>query len=413
MEILRPKSMFRSLSISICLFSMFHAYGQRDEIVLNNPSFEERPHKGVSAHDIGIRGWYDCGELIFPAESPPDIHPINAWYVTKNPSEGISYLGMVVRDNDSWESVSQRIRVPIQEGKCYSYSIELARSRYYISGSKLSGTMENYTEPAVLRIWGGTGICGRQELLAESPTITNHEWETYEFEFQPGRSLNYFTLEAFYKVPVLFPYNGHLLLDNGSVIKEIPCDDEPLFASVEKLPPIPDEPEPAPVKKSVTVKETAAASSTGSTPVMEEPEPEKKPSRLVAGLDAKTIREGQVIRVDNIYFAADSSRIRDESEEVLDEIYTFLRDNKNIVVEIGGHTSTMPSHEYCDNLSSNRAREVAQALMRKGISPKRLTYKGYGKRKPLIRNDKFDMAARKKNQRVEIKILSISYSDTE
>ena len=93
----------------------------------------------------------------------------------------------------------------------------------------------------------------------------------------------------------------------------------------------------------------------------------------------------------------------------MDEIVEFLNRNKNVVVEVGGHTSTGPPNSYCDNLSSKRAKGVATYIAKKGISTKRLYYKGYGKRKTIIVDDRRDMTARKKNQRVELKILMTDY----
>jgi len=90
---------------------------------------------------------------------------------------------------------------------------------------------------------------------------------------------------------------------------------------------------------------------------------------------------------------------------VLDEIFDFLDSNKKVVIEIGGHTNNIPSHEYCDRLSSSRAKNVASYLYNKGISQQRIAFKGYGKREPVASNE--SLAGRKKNQRVEIKILSI------
>lgn len=399
----------RATLICFLLFvSVSLAYTQDDELILNNPSFEDIPHKGGAQPDQGIRGWYDCGEIQFPRETSPDIHPINAWEVNTPASEGRTYLGMVVRDNDSWESLSQRLKQPIEEGKCYRFSIDLSRSSYYVSASRITRNIENYTEPAVLRIWGGTGVCGRHELLAESSTVANNEWQTFEFEFEPSRDVNYFTLEAFYEVPVLIPYNGHLLLDNASVIEQIPCDGDNLFAveEVRKTKSAPN-PKPAPATK-----ETPQVQEEIVTGYIEDvtDEPTKKPKVLEA-LDATKVKKGQTIRIENLYFDANESSITDDSYEVLDEIYDFLQGNRNIVIEIGGHTNTIPESKDCDVLSSNRAKEVAGYLVRKGVSPKRLKYKGYGKRKPIIKNDKYDLSARAKNQRVEIKILSLTYSE--
>jgi len=56
-------------------------------------------------------------------------------------------------------------------------------------------------------------------------------------------------------------------------------------------------------------------------------------------------------------------------------------------------------------LSTDRAKIVAEYLVDKGIPAERLTYKGYGKRKSIASN--LTKEGRKKNQRVEIKILTI------
>jgi outer membrane protein OmpA-like peptidoglycan-associated protein len=90
---------------------------------------------------------------------------------------------------------------------------------------------------------------------------------------------------------------------------------------------------------------------------------------------------------------------------VLDELYQFMSSNSDISIEIGGHTNDIPPDDFCDRLSTTRAKAVADYLMRKGISDERVKYKGYGKRQPLFPN--VNVANRKRNQRVEIKILSM------
>jgi len=86
-------------------------------------------------------------------------------------------------------------------------------------------------------------------------------------------------------------------------------------------------------------------------------------------------------------------------------VYSFLKEYIDVSVEIGGHTNGTPPHKYCDKLSKERAKAVAQYLVRKGIPANRLKYKGYGKRKPIANN--LTKEGRIKNQRVEIKILKI------
>lgn len=393
------------LMIIICFCAM-GMNAQFDTISLSNPSFEDYPRKGsyytnaMEAQRNNIKGWYDCGIINFRSETAPDIHPSDFWSNTKQPSHGKTYLGMVTRDNDSWESVSQEMSGTLKAGECYSFSVELSKSERYLSGSRLNGSDKpnfNYTTPIVFRVWGGYGHCGTAELLAESIPVNNSKWETYTFKLSPKANYKYITFEAFYKVPVLFPYNGHVLVDNCSKIIQINCEEE--IAMVEKKP----------VKALPPHKQVKKQPKKEVVEVVKEKPVETvavaKPAKKILNLDRSTIRKGQTIEIQNLYFKADIASINRDSYEVLDEVYDFLKNNSDIFIEIGGHTNGTPSHEYCDKLSKDRAKVVAEYLAEKGIPGERLKFKGYGKRKSIASN--LTKEGRKKNQRVEIKILSI------
>ena len=387
-----------------CWF-LANALFAQEPIKLNNPSFEDMPR-----HSKAPGGWYDCG---FPGESPPDVQPSQSesesiFSVRQIAQNGNTYLGMVVRDNDTWEMVGQRLASPLEKGQCYEFSLALCRSEYYVSQSRLTNEAVNYTTPIKLRIWGGHGDCGKSELLAETPLVINTRWLEYNFKFEPKRNHTYILLEAFFKTPTLFPYNGNVLVDNASEIIPIPCSTE-----VPEIPmelPIPEEPAEEPVAlNNPTVPVPKTPVTQPAEPVVETSEPIAAippKDRILKDLDRKTIQKGQTIRIDKLYFAPDQVKPSDDSYEVLDEVYDFLSANADMVVEIGGHTNTIPSHEYCDRLSTNRAKSVVDYLIRRGIAETRLQYKGYGKRQPLFRNDKTVKANRVKNQRVEIKVLS-------
>jgi outer membrane protein OmpA-like peptidoglycan-associated protein len=127
--------------------------------------------------------------------------------------------------------------------------------------------------------------------------------------------------------------------------------------------------------------------------------------RIMKELAGGALRSGQTIQMQKLQFDADSTNLRDDALPILDEIYVFLQDNPTIAVEIGGHTNNLPPAEYCDMLSTARARAVAEHLVQKGIDPERVFYVGYGKRNPLFSNATED--GRRRNQRVEIKILRL------
>lgn len=363
--------------------------GQTDTIYLTNPSFED--HAQTSKPP---RGWsYNCG---FPAESPPDTHPSpeGSFDVVKPAYDGNTYIGMVVRDNETWESVSQRLSQPLEAGQCYEFSIMLARSELYISVSQASGGDANYTTPVKLKIYGGYDYCSRNEVLGETKEVVNHRWLKYKFKFEPTENFSFITFEAFYKTPTLFPYNGNVLLDDASSIVPVPCNESLVVQEVPDPIPAPVIPKPAPVipKPAPVVPPT--------------PQPEPKKDVTLEGVERSDMKEGQVIRLNNVYFEADSTNVTLNSHEALDNIFDFLETNKDVVIEVGGHTNSRPDHSYADNLSNKRAKSVMDYLVAKGIPQDRIKYKGYGKRSPISTNS--TPAGRKLNQRVEVKILNFN-----
>lgn len=199
------------------LFLLLFPFAAFAQIIpLANPSFED-----FGRHSHVPRGWYDCG---FPGESPPDTQPDpnNYFQVSKNPHQGRTYLGLVARDNNTWESVSGKLPQKMEKDTCYTFSIFAARSETYISTSRVTEEQANYNTPLVLRVHGGFDYCDKQELLAESDLITNTKWEELQFAFQPLAKYTHIVIEAFYRTPTLFPYNGNVLLDDVQLIKG--CD---------------------------------------------------------------------------------------------------------------------------------------------------------------------------------------------
>ena len=108
----------------------------------------------------------------------------------------------------------------------------------------------------------------------------------------------------------------------------------------------------------------------------------------------------------NVFFAFDSWELRDESIPELERLFTLLKNKPGLVVEIGGHTDSTGPDEHNLILSENRALAVRDYLIRRGLSPERLKYKGYGEKVPLFDNDTEE--GKRKNRRTEIRILEIS-----
>lgn len=191
-------------------------FSQLDTIHLMNPSFEDYPMAG----NVPI-GWKDCG---FPGESPADTHPSGQFAVTKYAADGNTYLGLVTRDNDTWEMAGQKLTEPMIAGQCYIFKLTLCRSELYVSPSRETNTETNYVDPIKLKIWGGNSFCDKKETLGETPVVDHSDWDDYVFTIAPDENHRFILLEAFYQVPVIFPYNGNLLIDNASPIIPVSCD---------------------------------------------------------------------------------------------------------------------------------------------------------------------------------------------
>lgn len=385
------------MSASVC---------QAQDVRLTNPSFEDVPHMG--AEGTSIEGWFDCGRVLFRGATPPDIHQGSSgfWEHELGTHHGKTYLTLVVREDDSYESLSQKILGTLKKDKCYSFSISLAQSKHYMSATANDQlNKKNFNQPAVFRIYGGSNVCIEDELLLESKPISNKDWESYEFEIQPTMDHNYITIQAFFKTPLLFGYNGNICVDNASMFKLTPCPNEVAEVVEKKKPKTKKKAIPSFKRKK---KKEDLAIDRPQKKMEEEPvlaERKSNKPKLLQELQREKIKVGQNIKIEHLYFQADAADIDTDSHEVLDEVYTFLEENNDVKIEIGGHTNSKPKDEYCDKLSTSRASAVADYLINKGIDKDRIEFKGYGKRKPLTRT--MSDAGQKKNQRVEIKIISI------
>ncbi|WP_025762763.1 OmpA family protein [Dyadobacter tibetensis] len=115
------------------------------------------------------------------------------------------------------------------------------------------------------------------------------------------------------------------------------------------------------------------------------------------------IEEGQIVRLNNIFFATAKSALQKASFPELDRIAITMAENKNLAIELGGHTDDVGGDASNLKLSQDRADSVREYLVGKGIEPDRISSKGYGETKPVASNDTPE--GQQLNRRVEFKIL--------
>ncbi|MCF8388312.1 MAG: OmpA family protein, partial [Bacteroidales bacterium] len=96
------------------------------------------------------------------------------------------------------------------------------------------------------------------------------------------------------------------------------------------------------------------------------------------------IEKKKEIALNNIYYDFDKASLRPESITELNKLASMLRETPDVVIQISSHTDTQGAEWYNQKLSEKRAQTVVNALIEKGINPKRLKARGYGESKPLI-----------------------------
>jgi outer membrane protein OmpA-like peptidoglycan-associated protein/tetratricopeptide (TPR) repeat protein len=90
---------------------------------------------------------------------------------------------------------------------------------------------------------------------------------------------------------------------------------------------------------------------------------------------------GKAIKIDNIYFDLNKYEIRKDAAKELDKIVALMKENPDIIIELGSHTDCRSSYQYNMTLSDNRAKASAAYIVTKGIAVERITGKGYGETK--------------------------------
>lgn len=120
--------------------------------------------------------------------------------------------------------------------------------------------------------------------------------------------------------------------------------------------------------------------------IVEKIEKEKTTDDIKKG----TVKKGDKIRLNNIYFRTSYSYITSDSRKTLEDLAEIMVENKNIYFTIQGHVCcTQNSRDAVDkktrkrNLSVARAKYIYDYLERRGVEKKRMKYVGFRRKFPL------------------------------
>ena len=114
--------------------------------------------------------------------------------------------------------------------------------------------------------------------------------------------------------------------------------------------------------------------------------------------------EDKVILLKHVFYDTGSATLSDLSKYELDNLADILNASDNVRVELAGHTDSEGDDDVNLQISQNRAQNVMNYLMNKGLDASRLTSTGYGESSPIGDNSTED--GREMNRRTELRIIS-------
>jgi outer membrane protein OmpA-like peptidoglycan-associated protein len=104
-----------------------------------------------------------------------------------------------------------------------------------------------------------------------------------------------------------------------------------------------------------------------------------------------------------VNFDFDKSNIRPDAVPILEQACAILKQESTIDVSCNGYTDSIGTEAYNLKLSDRRARSVRDWLVKCGISPSRLTTKGFGETNPVASNATPE--GRAQNRRTELVVV--------
>ncbi|SHI43168.1 WD40-like Beta Propeller Repeat [Hymenobacter daecheongensis DSM 21074] len=149
-----------------------------------------------------------------------------------------------------------------------------------------------------------------------------------------------------------------------------------------------------------------SVSTIGRKPTQDQLPNEMNDVRVPVTLTLTKIVKNKAIVVENIFYDYDKADIRPDAALELDKMVQTLVDNPKITIELSSHTDSRGKDAYNMALSQKRAQSAVDYIISKGIDKSRITAKGYGETRPVLKAAKTEDEFQR-NRRTEFKVTKI------
>jgi outer membrane protein OmpA-like peptidoglycan-associated protein len=117
-------------------------------------------------------------------------------------------------------------------------------------------------------------------------------------------------------------------------------------------------------------------------------------------LQTRDSARGLIVNMSDVLFATGSYTLKPGAREKLAKISGILLAHPGLTLQIEGHTDSVGSDDYNQQLSDRRAGSVQEFLVQQGVAAGAVTAVGFGKMEPVASNDTAE--GRQLNRRVEL-----------
>ena len=123
-------------------------------------------------------------------------------------------------------------------------------------------------------------------------------------------------------------------------------------------------------------------------------------AQQLAELQAEQTKRGMVMTLSDVLFDTGGATLKPGADLALNRLADFLKQNPDTQIIVEGHTDSVGSDSYNEDLSRRRGQAVLDALASRGSAANRVQVVGRGEAYPVAGND--TPAGRQQNRRVEI-----------
>ena len=117
-------------------------------------------------------------------------------------------------------------------------------------------------------------------------------------------------------------------------------------------------------------------------------------------LETRETARGLIVNISDVLFDTGQYTLKPAAREKLAKVSGIVLAHPGLRLEVEGHTDSVGSDDFNQQLSEKRAASVRDFLVKQGIAINTITARGFGKTMPVASND--NAAGRQRNRRVEM-----------